>query len=120
MLDSSHDYKKRDCQLPPGCKDLNDVLKLEKIQQCAEATNLRFWQTQDSVSKPKSPFKGMTIELEPTIMVKDLAQLLSVKPLILIADLLALGVFANLNEMLNFDTAAKLFAKYGVFVKRII
>lgn len=119
MLDSGHNYKKRDCQLPPGCKDLNDVLKLEKSQKSAEGAKL-FWKTQDSVSKPKFPFPGTTIEFEPTIMVKDLAQLLSVKPLTLIADLLALGVFANLNVMLNFDTAAKMFAKYGVVVKRII
>jgi hypothetical protein len=27
------DYKKRDCSLPPGCKDLIDVLKLETAKQ---------------------------------------------------------------------------------------
>jgi Translation initiation factor IF-2, N-terminal region len=120
MLESGHNYKKRGCQLPYGCKDLNDVHKLEKIQKSAEGTKPIFCKTEESIPQTKSPLQGMTVEVKSTIVVKELAQFLSIKPFIVLAGLLALGVFANLNETLNFDTASKVFAKYGVVAKRSV
>lgn len=119
MLDSGSNYKKRGCQLPSGCKDLNDVLKLKKSRKITKSSNLKFIQTEHSIPQRKSPLQGTTVEIDSPIIVKDLAQLLSIKPFIIIADLLELGVFTNLNEALNFETAAKVFAKYGVVAKRI-
>jgi translation initiation factor IF-2 len=106
--------------LPPGCKDLIDLLKLEKSQKSEEGMNPIFWKAQASIPQQKSLLQGTTVEVESTIIVKDLAQLLSVKPFTVIADLLALGVFVNLNEALNFDTAVMVFAKYGVVAKKTV
>jgi len=53
------------------------------------------------------------ITLKPPVVVRDLAEQLKKKPFQLIADLMELGVFANVNQSIDEITAQKLCAKYG-------
>ena len=59
------------------------------------------------------PATGEMITLKPPVVVRDLAEQLKKKPFQLIADLMELGVFANVNQSIDEITAQKLCAKYG-------
>ncbi|MDP6905350.1 MAG: translation initiation factor IF-2 [Verrucomicrobiota bacterium] len=54
-----------------------------------------------------------TITLKPPIMVRELAEAINRKPFQLIADLMQLGVFANVNQAIDEPTAKQLCAKHG-------
>lgn len=56
---------------------------------------------------------GELITLKPPIIVRDLAEQLKKKPFQLIADLMQLNVFANVNQAIDEVVAQKLCAKYG-------
>ncbi len=58
------------------------------------------------------------IHLKTSITVKDLAPLLGIKPFQVIADLMALQIFANINQTLELDTVAKLCEKHGLVLER--
>ena len=53
------------------------------------------------------------ITLKPPIMVRELAEAINRKPFQLIADLMQLGVFANVNQAIDEPTAKQLCAKNG-------
>jgi hypothetical protein len=89
------DYSKRDCSLPPGCKDLIDVLRLTK-----------------------SPVVMKPLELGKPVSVRALAALLGCKPLQIIADLLELKILATVDQAVSFEVAAKIAVKYGLLAKR--
>jgi translation initiation factor IF-2 len=59
------------------------------------------------------PTSGELITLKPPIVVRDLAEKLNRKPFQLIADLMELGVFANVNQAIDEATAQRLCAKHG-------
>ena len=58
------------------------------------------------------------IHLKTSITVKDLAPLIGIKPFQVIADLMALQIFANINQTLELDTVAKLCDKHGFVLER--
>ncbi len=58
------------------------------------------------------------IHLKTSITVKDLAPLIGIKPFQVIADLMALQIFANINQALELDTVAKLCDKHGFVLER--
>ena len=92
------DYSKRDCSLPPGCKDLIDVLRLESAKQAATRV----------------------IEFRSLVTVRNLAALLGCKPLQIIADLLEMKILAGVSQLVPFEVAAKVAGKYGFEARRII
>jgi translation initiation factor IF-2 len=59
------------------------------------------------------PTEGQIITLKPPIIVRDLAEQLKRKPFQIIADLMGLDVFANVNQSIDEDVAQKICAKYG-------
>src|SRR6267378_6561626 len=59
------------------------------------------------------PATGELITLKPPVVVRDLAEQLKRKPFQLIADLMELGVFANVNQSIDEITAQKLCGKHG-------
>jgi translation initiation factor IF-2 len=59
------------------------------------------------------PTTGTLITLKPPIVVRELAEQLKRKPFQLIADLMELGVFANVNQSIDEQVAQKICAKYG-------
>lgn len=58
------------------------------------------------------------IHLKTSIPVKELAVLLGIKPFQLIADLMSLQIFANINQNVELDTVAKLCEKHGFVLER--
>ena len=75
-------------------------------------------QLAESPSKPAVPQyttkkDAPTITLKPPIMVRELAEAINRKPFQLIADLMQLGVFANVNQAIDEPTAKQLCAKHG-------
>jgi translation initiation factor IF-2 len=58
--------------------------------------------------KPSGP-----IALPPQIMVKDLAELLSTSVNEVIRNLISIGIFANINEVVSFDAASKVATAIG-------
>lgn len=59
------------------------------------------------------PATGELITMKPPIVVRNLAEFLKRKPFQLIADLMELGVFANVNQTIEEPVAQRLCAKYG-------
>ncbi len=56
---------------------------------------------------------GVLITMKPPIVVRDLAEQLKKKPFQLIADLMELNVFANVNQAIDETIAQRLCAKHG-------
>jgi translation initiation factor IF-2 len=54
-----------------------------------------------------------TIELPPTITVRELARTIETSPIEIIKNLMANGVMANINQQIDFDTAAIVAAELG-------
>ena len=59
------------------------------------------------------PASGEIITLKPPIIVRDLAEQLKRRPFQIIADLMEVGVFANVNQSIEEDVAQKICAKYN-------
>jgi translation initiation factor IF-2 len=66
-------------------------------------------------AQPKfvAPAGGEVIIIKPPIAVRELAVQLKQKPFKIIADLMELGVFANVNQAIDEKIAQQLCAKYG-------
>lgn len=60
-----------------------------------------------------APDTGQVITIKPPIVVRELAEHLKRKPFQLIADLMELGVFANVNQSIDEEIAKKVCAKHG-------
>jgi translation initiation factor IF-2 len=60
-----------------------------------------------------APETGDIIVIKPPIVVRELAVQLKQKPFKIIADLMELGVFANVNQAIDEKIAQQLCAKYG-------
>src|SRR5512138_566081 len=57
--------------------------------------------------------RAKTIELPPAITVRDLANAIESSPIEIIKSLMANGVMANINQQIDFDTAAIVAAEMG-------
>lgn len=68
-------------------------------------------------SAPLPPIVGEVV-IPAHITVAQLASALSLKPFRIIADLMEVGVFANLNHELDFDSVDKVTRKHGYTAKR--
>ena len=69
--------------------------------------------TTPAAPKFVAPETGILISLKPPIVVRELAEQLKLKPFKLIADLMELNVFANVNQAIDEVVAQKICAKYG-------
>jgi hypothetical protein len=108
MVDLSPDDCKRGYLLPPRCKDLIDVLNLRKRQSISE------WMLPSPAPLPTFPVQGFTFELKASTTMNYLAEILHQKSFRVIATVRELGVFANINQIVDFDLAVKLPAKHGL------
>ncbi len=57
--------------------------------------------------------RSTTIELPSTITVRDLSKLINASPIEIIKSLMANGVMANINQQIDFDTAAVVASEMG-------
>jgi translation initiation factor IF-2 len=73
-------------------------------------------EAQDTTVEPETGKK--VIHLKTSITVKDLAPLIGIKPFQVIADLMSLQIFANINQTLELDTVAKLCEKHDFVLER--
>lgn len=67
----------------------------------------------DAAPKFALPADAQVISIKPPIVVRELADQLKQKPFKIIADLMELGVFANVNQAIEEAIAQKICAKYG-------
>src|SRR4029077_15242606 len=96
-------YMSRGYLLPEGCKDLIDVLNLHRKQQPFKPWSLPKLPKQFPGAhaepikwkQPPPPPLNREITVPSQISVAELATLLAQKPFRIIADLMELGVFAN-------------------------
>jgi len=58
------------------------------------------------------PADAQVISIKPPIVVRELAEQLKQKPFKIIADLIELGIFRNVNQAIEEDAAQKICAKY--------
>lgn len=64
--------------------------------------------------KPKiAAGNGKTVEVPATITVRDLAKLMSTSPIEIIKELMNNGIMANINQLIDFDTAAIIGGEMG-------
>jgi hypothetical protein len=103
----NHEYKKRGYLLPHGCKDLIDVVKLPASVKPLPAF------TQYS---PLSLVIGEVTVAGP-MTVRELASVLKRKPFQIIADLIQLGVMANVDQQISLEIIARVARKYGYVAK---
>jgi translation initiation factor IF-2 len=66
-----------------------------------------------AVPKPQLPADAKVISIKPPIVVRELAEQLKQKPFKIIADLMEVGVFANVNQPIDESIAQRICAKYG-------
>jgi translation initiation factor IF-2 len=59
------------------------------------------------------PADAQVIIIKPPIIVRDLAEQLKQKSFIIIGDLMKMGVFANVNQAIDEDTAQRICVNYG-------
>ncbi len=99
---------KRGYLLPKGCKDLIDALKSKQPKLATAGP---------AIPEPLPPATGeMTVPASMTV--RELADALTRKPFQIIADLMEIGVFAGVNQQLDFDTVSRVIRKYGFKAKR--
>ena len=107
----SPDYSKRDYLLPPGCKDLIDVINLESAKRTEAHQHL------GELRGVPPPITG-DILVAGSTTVQQLAELLRQKPFKIIADLMELGVFAAVNQVVGFEAISKVARRYGYVAKK--
>jgi len=72
---------------------------------------------QETLDEPEDSGKKV-LHLKPPIIVKNLAEQLDLKPFQLIKELMALSIFANLNQTIEPDVAAKICDMHGFVLER--
>ena len=140
-----YDYNKRSYLLPPGCKDLIDLLRLEehkkqlstqlptlpglpgllKAETFIAGTQeiLGPWKLKKKKSKePADESLNMPSIREAVIpdeiLVRELAKIAGQKPYKIIADLMENGIFANVTQKIGFEAASRVLKKYGILAKK--
>jgi hypothetical protein len=138
-----YDYNKRSYLLPPGCKDLIDLLRLEEQKkgstiQLPKLPGLKGgeifiagtqeilgpWKLKKNIPKkaqsdspPAIPSGGQVV-IPDEISVLELTKIAGQKPFKVIADLIEIGIFANVKQKIGFEVAARVLKKYGIIAKK--
>ena len=108
MDQPSEQSENRGFLLPPGCKDLIDALKLQPHQGPMHPS---LWPGEIQ------PLIGELLIPDQTSVVQ-LAMLLDQKPFRIMADVLRLGLFVTIDEVLSFEIITVVARKYGFIAKR--
>ena len=124
--------------LPPGCKDLIDVLRLQELAQQAALPPLlagqapitgaetfsKVWKLDQAKLDPgpvisfPDPGFFLEVQLGETVNVQFLASVLGRQPAQIISDLMELGVFVTANAQVSFYEASKVLQKYGLSARK--
>ena len=121
----SPDYSKRGYLLPKGCKDLIDLIHLQQSEKRRLAAGSPYisklpLMVQWQAGQPSSELPPITAEIliSEGTSVGELAALLGQKPFKIIADLMDLGIFASLTQLVGFGAMRKVARKYGYAARR--
>ena len=63
---------------------------------------------------------GKRVFVPDYLEVKELAELLGLRPFKVVADVLELGIFKHADELIDFSTAATIAKKHGYVAERIL
>ena len=63
---------------------------------------------------------GKRIFVPDYIEIRDLAELLGVKPFKVVAEVMELRIFKHADEFIDFSTAAKIATKHGFIVEKLL
>jgi len=134
-----YDYNKRSYLLPPGCKDLIDLLRLEQqksqlpirlpmlkpgesyvlgTQEILGAWKLKKKESKEPGTDSLSIPAIREVAIADKILVLELAKVAGQKPFKIIADLMEIGIFANVKQKVGFDAASRVLKKYGITAKK--
>jgi hypothetical protein len=136
-----YDYNKRSYLLPPGCKDLIDLLRLEEQKKRSASqlpklpgfqTEIFFPGTQEMLGpwkmkkkKSKEPQAEQPVVspiseviIPDQILVREIAKIAGQKPFKIIADLMEIGIFSNVTQMIGFEAASRVLKKYGIVARK--
>jgi hypothetical protein len=113
-----NEYMKRGYLLPEGCKDLSDVAKLKQMPEgflSSLTPNWAFYNPTGKFSHQSAPLPPITrqVFISPGTTVKKLAALLEQKPIEIIEDLMKLGVFATVYDVIDFKTISEVARMHG-------
>ena len=119
-----YDFMKRGYLLPKGCKDLIDAMRLkasllpqgrEHLLNISKLKPQVFDFKLKHTQQPQVPLPPVTAQLviPDQTTVSQLAALLGQKPFNIIADVMQLGVFAFVDQVLDFTTISCVARKYG-------
>jgi hypothetical protein len=138
-----YDYNKRSYLLPPGCKDLIDLLKLDEqkkqfsiqlpklpgllggeifiagTEEILGPWKLKKKKSKEPEAEPLIVLPGSEVVIPEQIVALQLAKIAGQKPFKIIADLMEIGVFANVNQPIDFEAASRILKKYGITAKKM-
>lgn len=95
---------------------IKELLKTESDSEINNSKNTSNVEKEDKDMEEKN--ENGVIEIEENIIVKDLAEKLEVTPSEVITKLISLGIMANQNQSVDFDTASIIAEEFGVSVKK--
>ena len=87
---------------PPGAP----ASRLPALQKAAAAKGV------EPAARVLLPADAQVISIKPPIVVRELAEQLKQKPFKIIADLMEMGIFRNVNQAIDEEVAQKICAKY--------
>jgi len=140
-----YDYNKRSYLLPPGCKDLIDLLKLEEhkkqlstqlpplpglpgilkgeifiagTQEILGPWKLKKKKSIDPADESLNIPSICEVVIPGEILVRELARIAGQKPFKIIADLMEIGIFSNVTQKIGFEAASRVLRKYGILAQK--
>ena len=137
-----YDYNKRSYLLPPGCKDLIDLLRLEEqkkgsstqlpmlpglkggeifiagTQEILGPWKLKKKKSKDTQAEPPVFPPISEVIIPDQILVREIAKIAGQKPFKIIADLMEIGIFSNVTQMIGFEAASRVLKKYGIVARK--
>ncbi len=105
-------------------KELKVAVKSHMSSIDDETAELVRHEIKDKIKKPSGPKerapKLRPLEINVPITVKDLSIKLSLKPSELISRLIKMGIFANINQLLEEEVVKKVVGEYGCYVEKLL
>ncbi len=128
MEEDLNPFEKPRFLLPQGCKDLYDVLRLDREQPRGDVEKLIFDFNLDDLAPATDTDTDTDAgsETDPTtatpasiilpnpVSVRELAALLHLPPFVIVSDLMSFDIFISLGDTVEFPVARTLCAQHGV------
>jgi len=95
---------------------IKELLRTESDSEINNSKNTSNAEKEDKDMEEKN--ENGVIEIEENIIVKDLAEKLEVTPSEVITKLISLGIMANQNQSVDFDTASIIAEEFGISIKK--